>query len=247
MDKAIRFYWCGGEATLPFAALAEADRQPLQVRLSVLREHVPAVVEQLEQGRYVAAAWPSGGQMLMIACHPNLARRPVDTACLDARSLPQVVLRLRSWDEAREAAQLLLAAFGGEVIDTQEGRVARLALIDWLQEREQERTAEVVRRYLMYPIYPLGPSSRVGLRTAAAMKALADVARGQWPLPESAVPAWRRFVIRACREDVAFDPDELTRWFEVSGWDARAADALTRQFMDDAAFLDEYEEEARPA
>ena len=51
MEVTIRFYWVGGEATLPFDALTEVDHQPLQVRLSVLREHVPALVEQFEQGR----------------------------------------------------------------------------------------------------------------------------------------------------------------------------------------------------
>jgi hypothetical protein len=248
MEDVVRFYWHhGGEDILPYDAIAEADRRPLQVRLRVLRDRAPALVGQLEQGRFVAAAWPSHEQVVMIGCHPNLARRSDDAVCLDTRNLPQVVLKLRGWEEGREAARLLLAAFGGEASDERECYTARLALRDWLLVRNQGETAAVVQRYFTFPIPPLGPISRVGLRTAAAMKALAEAAGGQWPLPESAEAAWRRFVIRACREDVALDAEELTRWFIANGWDAHGAAELTKRFGAEAAFLAEYEEEARPA
>lgn len=247
MEEVIRFFWRGGEATLPINDIPEADRDPLQVRLRVLRDHVPEVVKHLEQHRHVAAAWPSGGQILLIGCHPNIARRPADAVCLDARNLPQVVLRPKNWDEAREATQLLLTAFGGEARDEKECVTARIDLRDWLLKRNQNDTAEIVKRYFTFPIYPLGQISRVGLRTATAMKALAEAADGQWPLPDSVDPAWRRFVITACRDDVAFEPEELTRWFAANGWDAQAAAELTRRFGADATFLSEYDEEARPA
>jgi hypothetical protein len=246
MDDVIRFFWRGGETTLPFDAIPREERQPLRVRLRILQDHVPDVVQHLKQGRHVAAAWHFGEQILLIGCHPNIARGSDDAVCLDTTSLPQLVLKLGSWDEAREAAPLLLGAFGGEAVDEEEGRKKRLALIEWLQKRNQDDTVAVIRRYLMFPINPLGLISRVGLRTAAAMKALTDVAGGQWPLPESAETVWRRFVITAFHEDVAFEPEELTRWFRTNGWDADAAAELTKRFGAEAAFLAEYEE-ARPA
>jgi hypothetical protein len=246
MEEVIRFFWLGGEATLPIDAVPEADRHPLRVRLRILRDHVPDVVRQLEMGRHVAAAWPSAGQIMLIACHPNTARASDDAVCLDTGNLPQVVLRLSNWEEGRQVAQLLLAAFGGEVIDKEEGRLSRLALIDWLLDRNQDKTAAVIKRFLTFPIYPLGLISRVGPRVATTMKALADAAGGQWPLPETVEPAWRRFVVGAFRDDVAFDPEELRRWFTANGWDAHAADELTRRFFADAVLLDDYEE-ARPA
>jgi hypothetical protein len=246
MDENIRFFWREGEAILPFNVIPKGERQPLRVRLGILQDQVPEVVQHLKQGRHVAAAWPSGKQILLIGCHPNIARGSADSVCLDTISLPQVVLKLGSWDEASEAAQLLLAAFGGEALDEQEMLNKRLALIDWLVKRNQNDTAAIIRRYLMFPIKPLGLISRVGLRTAAAMKAFTDVAGGQWPSPESAEPAWRHFVITAFHEDVAFEPEELTRWFRTNGWDADAAAELTKRFSAEAAFLAEYEE-ARPA
>jgi hypothetical protein len=247
MKEVIRFFWRGGEATLPIEAIPEADRSPLQVRLRVLRENVSDVIKLLEHDRHVAAAWPSGGQILLIGCHPNIARRSEDAVCLDARNLPQVVLRLKSWDEAPEAAQLLLTAFGGEARDEKECITARIDLRDWLLKRNQNDTAEIVKRYFTFPIYPLGQISRVGLQTATAMKAIADAAGGKWPLPESLEPAWRRFVVTAFRDDVAFDPDELTRWFTANGWDAHASAELAKRFFAEATLLGEYEEEARPA
>ena len=219
----------------------------MQVRLRALQDHVPNVVQQLKQGRHVAAAWPSADQFLLIGCHPNTARGSADTVCLDTRNLPQIVLRLRSWDEGGEAAQLLLAAFGGEAADEKECLAARLALRDWLLKRDQDGAAAVVKRYFTFPIYPLGLISRVGPRTATVMKAFTETANGQWPLPEAVEPAWRRFVVTAFRDDVAFDPDELTRWFAANGWDAHAAAELKRRFFAEAMLLDEYEEEARPA
>jgi hypothetical protein len=258
MEAVVRFYWRGGEETLSFDALPEADRNPLQIRLNVLREHVPAALHQFEQGRYVAAAWPSAGQIILILCHPNINHGPADAVCLNTRELPQVVLRLRNWDEAPGVARVLLAAFGAEASGEQECVRARYALRDWLREREQGAMAAVVMRYFTFPLGVraaaagrkpaephLGPVSRVGPGAATAMMAFVEAADGQWPLPEALEPAWRQFVVKVYRDNVAFDPDELTRWFAASGWDTHAAVELTRRLSADAALLDEYDDEGR--
>jgi hypothetical protein len=261
MEEVVRFFWRGGETALPFDAIPEADRKPLQVRLGVLQDHVPAVVDLLEQGRYVAAGWPSAGQVSLILCHPNLARGPAGTVCLNTRELPQVVVKLNSWDEAPQAARLLLGAFGAEAASDKECVTARHALRDWLREREQGTMAAVVMRYFLFPagvraaaagLKPaephLGPLSRVGPGAALALMAFAETADGRWPLPEGLESAWRQFVVKVYRDDVAFDPGELTRWFAANGWDDQAAAELTRQLCADAALLDAYDEEGgRPA
>jgi hypothetical protein len=80
------------------------------------------------------------------------------------------------------------------------------------------------------------------------MMAFAEAADGQWPLSKALEPAWRRFVVTAYRDDVAFEPGELAGWFVANGWDAHAAAELTRRLSADAALLDEYDEEGgRPA
>lgn len=103
-----------------------------------------------------------------------------------------------------------------------------------------EPAAAAVGLTVTYPRF--GPISRVGPRTIATMSAFAEIADGQWPLSETLETAWRRFVITACRDDVAFDPDELEGWFAANGWDARASADLSKRFFADAAFLSEYEE-----
>src|SRR5262245_37812141 len=150
MRESVRFFWRGGEAALPVDAIPEADRHPLQVRLGVVREHIPAVVQQLEQGRYVAAGWQSSREVFLILCHPSLSRGSADALALNTREMPRVILRTRGWDEVPKAAQLLLTAFGGEVTDEKECVTARLALRDWLMERKQDAMAAVVMRYLTF-------------------------------------------------------------------------------------------------
>jgi hypothetical protein len=94
--------------------------------------------------------------------------------------------------------------------------------------------------------YPrVGPISRVGSRTQAAMDDLAKAGDGQWPLPEVAEALWRKFVFTACREDAAFRPEELHDWFLASGWEETAANELTNRFYRDVALIDEYEEAGR--
>jgi hypothetical protein len=94
--------------------------------------------------------------------------------------------------------------------------------------------------------YPrVGPISRVGPRTQAAMDDLARAGDGHWPLPEGAETPWRKFVFTACREDAAFRPEELHDWFLASGWEETAASELMKRFYRDVALIDEYEESGR--
>ncbi len=109
-----------------------------------------------------------------------------------------------------------------------------------------EPAATAVGSEVFYP--RLGPISHVGLKTEAAMTALAKSGDGQWPIPEQVAPLWRAFVLNAFREDVALKPQELNAWFVASGWDEPAAGELTRRFYSDIALLAEHEEaERQPA
>ena len=102
-----------------------------------------------------------------------------------------------------------------------------------------EPAAAAVGLAIAYPHFAI---SRVGPRTFTIMAALAEAADGQWPLPAALETAWRRFVVTACHDDVAFDPGELERWFGANGWDAKASANLTKRFYADAANLGEYDE-----
>ena len=79
MTEAIRFYWRGRDASIPLGEIPEQDRTPLRIRRSVVQKCTPSVVKQLEEGRFVAAAWEAGGQIHLILCHPNLAKGSADT------------------------------------------------------------------------------------------------------------------------------------------------------------------------
>ena len=72
MTEAVRFYWRGRDAAIPLGEIPEQDRSPLRVRRSVVHSYAPAVVKQLEEDRFVAAAWESEGAVWVILCHPNL-------------------------------------------------------------------------------------------------------------------------------------------------------------------------------
>jgi hypothetical protein len=104
-----------------------------------------------------------------------------------------------------------------------------------------EPAAAAVGLEVTYPRF--GPISRVGARTTSALTAFAEAGDGQWPLPDALEPAWRKFVVTAFREDVAFQPEELIAWFKASGWEERPAVELAKRFSADAALLGQYEEE----
>ena len=372
MTEAIRFYWRGRDESIPLGEIPEQDCTPLRIRRSVVKKYTPSVVKQLEEGRFVAAAWEAGGQIHLILCHPNLAKGSADTFVVNTQVLPQVVLRLTGWDQAPEASQLFLRAFGSEAANVDECVAARCELVGWLAANGQPEMSKMVKHYSTFPFgvrsdaleviniwrnisvkgqkeqidrflseidqrfagagwsrnsvieaemnrdehqinrfhcwstnpdnvprvmlclnraterrvrggtynieegatladlasviqlilrevlepgatavglkvaYPrLGPISRVGPKTQAAMTALVEAGDGQWPLPQQVEQRWRIFVLTAFREDVALKPEELTAWFAASGWDEQTATELTNRFYADVALISEYEEVAR--
>jgi hypothetical protein len=294
---------------------------------------------------------------------------------VNTQLLPQLVLRLTGWDQAPEASQLFLRAFGSEAANVDECEVARYELVGWLAANGQPEMSKIVKHYSTFPFgvrsdalevisiwrnisvkgqkeqidrflseidqrfagagwsrnsvieaqmnrdepqinrfhcwstnpdnmprvmlclnraterrvrggtydiekgatladlasviqhilrevlepgatavglkvayLRLGPISRVGPKTQAAMTALVEAGDGQWPLPQQVEQRWRIFVLTAFREDVALKPEELTAWFAASGWDEQAATELTNRFYADVALISEYEEvERQPA
>jgi hypothetical protein len=89
----------------------------------------------------------------------------------------------------------------------------------------------------------LGPNSVVRPKTMAALVAFSDVATGGgFPLSEASEAAWRKFLITASQEDVAFDRDELRDWFVSNGWVSEDARTLMERFDRDATLLAEYSE-----
>jgi len=348
-----------------------------------VQAHAPVVVEQLREGRFIAAAWDIGGPIRLILCHPNLAKGDVDTLLVNTTALPRVVLRLATWEGVPDAARLFLLAFGSEAATAEDCTAARRDLAKWLVDHGQPETAAAVKHYSAFPFgvrsdlleviniwrrvlvegreepldrffeeiekrfaglgwsrdpnaedrlnraprfaehpqitphqvnriycwtssqgtvprvmlclnrasqrrvrggpydlldaragisdlareiqrvlaevvepaaaavglevsYPrLGPISRVGPQTEAAMTTLAEASDGQWPIPAHAEPLWRTFVLTAFREEVALKPEELTAWFVASGWDKLAASELANRFYANVALIAEYEEAGR--
>ena len=77
----------------------------------------------------------------------------------------------------------------------------------------------------------------------AALVAFSDVATGGGlPLSEASEAAWRKFLITASQEDVAFDQEELRDWFVNNGWESDDARILTERFVREATLLAEYSE-----
>ena len=167
MAEAVRFYWLRGDAALPLSAIPDRDRNPLRVRRSVVQSHAPEVVRQLEAGRFVAAAWPSARSILLILCHPNLAKGAFDTLLVDTSAVPQVVLQVREWDDVPQRARLFLAAYGSEATNAEEGVTARHRLVDWLESHDQAGMAATVRRLLQIP-------ARVPVRCGRGHQQLAE-------------------------------------------------------------------------
>jgi hypothetical protein len=100
------------------------------------------------------------------------------------------------------------------------------------------------RRFgLTISIPRLGQASRVPPNTLIAMGMFSDLASGEWPIDAEHESLWRQFVIQACREDAAFDVDELTNWFESNGWNRTAADALVSRFISEAGLISDYADE----
>ncbi len=89
----------------------------------------------------------------------------------------------------------------------------------------------------------LGPISVVQPKTMAALIAFCDVATGGGlPLADPSESAWRRFLITASQEDVAFDKEELMDWFVSNGWTSEDAGSLVERFVRESTLLAEYSE-----
>jgi hypothetical protein len=375
MTEAVRFYWREREASIPIDEIPEQDRRPLRVRRGSVESYIPDVVKQLEEGRFVAAAWETDGQIYLILCHPSLAKGSADSTLVDTSAPPRLVLKLSGWTRAPEMASLFLRAFGSEAAGADECAAARDQLACWLDANRQPEMAKLVQHYSVFPFgvrsdilgvinvwrkllikgqkkqidrllnkvqqrfsasgwsrdesmeaqmnrpehqvnrfycwrstpeappkillclnrtndrrirggtydidpgarladlastiqhvlmeviepaaevagtevsYPrLGPISRVGLKTEAAMTAFVESGDGRWPIPEHVALLWRALVLTAFHEDVAIKPQELTGWFVSSGWDEPAAGELARRFYAEIALLAEHEEaERQPA
>jgi hypothetical protein len=193
MDEIIRFYWQGRLADLPLAAIPEADRNPLRVRRSALQRHVPEVFQQLKDGRFVAAAWNSNGQISVIVCHPNLAKSDFDTIVVDTASQPEVMMKVEQWEQVPEAAKLFLAAFGSEAVNIDECVAARRRLAAWLVAHDQAKTATAAKRYSHFPF---GVTSN----------------------PLNVVNIWRRVVVTGEKEKLDIFVEEVKHRFEQLGW-----------------------------
>ncbi len=130
------------------------------------------------------------------------------------------------------------------------------SLIDGSSHRSAVEVAAVVDDVIRNVIVPsangfglkvtrprLGPNSLVQPRTMAALVAFSDVATGGGlPLSEASEAAWRKFLITASWEDVAFDQEELRDWFVTNGWESDDASILTERFVREASLLAEYSE-----
>jgi hypothetical protein len=193
MSEAVRFYWPGGEATLPLDALPEGDSSPLRVRRSVVQARAPEVLRQLGEGRFVAAAWEAGGVVSMILCHPNLARGAADAVLVNTPALPMVVLRPGGWGEVPELSRLFLRAFGSEAASIEECAGARRDLEKWLAEHGQPQMAAVVRHFQAFPF---------GLRSDAL----------------EVIDLWRHVLVKGSKEQIDRFLNEVGRRFEALSW-----------------------------
>ncbi len=151
MTEAIRFYWRGQDASIPLGEIPEQDRTPLRIRRGVAQKCVPSVVEQLDLGRSVATAWEAGGQIHLILRHSNFAKGSADSFVVNTQRLPRLVLRLTGWEQAPEASQLLLRAFGSEAANVDECAAARRELAGWLAANGQPEMSKIVKHYSTFP------------------------------------------------------------------------------------------------
>lgn len=125
--------------------------------------------------------------------------------------------------------------------DPEAGLVEVAAVVDDVLKNEIVPSAEQFGLKVTYP--HLGPNSVVQSKTMAALLAFSDVAAGGgFPLSEASETAWRKFLITASQEDIAFDQDELMEWFVSNGWGTEDARALTGRFVREATLLAEYAE-----
>lgn len=131
------------------------------------------------------------------------------------------------------------------------------SLLDGLAEMQTTDVARVVEWVIREVVTPtaskhglkvtiprLGFLSRVPPKTLASLRLFSDLAAGTWPLNSEQERSWRRFVIYACREDAAFDIDELSDWFVTNGWSSEDSLGLTDRFQSEASLISEFQEES---
>jgi hypothetical protein len=172
----------------------------------VVQAHAPTVIEQLEKGCFVAAAWESDGLIYLIGCHPNLAKGPLETFLVDTRALPRVVLKPRSWEEVPATARLFLVAFGSEARTVEECAEARRHLLEWLAERGQDEMAGIVKHYSSFPF---------GVRSDAL----------------EIINTWRHVLIRGESDQIERFLDEVGRQFERLGWAPASLEERQREYQ----------------
>ena len=193
MTEAIRFYWRGRDASIPLGEIPEKDRTPLRIRRSVVQKYTPSVIKQLEEGRFVAAAWDAGGQIHLIVCYPKLAGGSADTFVVNTQMLPQLVLRLTGWDQVLKASQLLLRAFGSEAADVDECVAARRELVDWLAANGQPEMSKIVTHYSTFPF---------GVRSDAL----------------EVINIWRNISVKGHKEQIDRFLNQIDQRFAGAGW-----------------------------
>jgi hypothetical protein len=173
--------------------IPDTDRTPLRVRRRVVEKHAPAVIEQLEVGRFVAAAWVSGDGLSLILCHPNLAKMGPDALLVNPSSLPRLVVKLATWEEAPTAVGLFLRAFGSEAATPRECADARRDLAAWLASQSQPEMAAVTRHYSAFPF---------GVKSDAL----------------EVINIWRKVLVKGEKDAIDRFLGEAQRRFEELGW-----------------------------
>ena len=144
-------------------------------------------------GRFVAAAWESGGSIFLILCHPDLSKVSDDSLLVDTMALPRVVLKLESWDDIPETTKLFLTAFGSEAASVEECVVARRDLARWLSEHGYSETAATVKHFSAFPF---------GARS--------DVLE--------VINTWRHVLLMGQKEEIDRFLDQVEQRFKALGW-----------------------------
>ena len=236
MSKIVKHY-----STFPFDVRSDVlDVINIWRNISVngQKEEIDRFLSEIDQ-RFAGAGWSRNSVIEAGMNRDEHQTNRFHCWCTDPDNIPRVMLCLNRATERRVR---------GGTYDIEEcATLADLAsVIQHILREVLEPGATAVGLKVAYP--RLGPISRVGPKTQAAMTALVEAGDGQWPLPQQLEPRWRIFVLTAFREDIALKPEELTAWFAASGWDEQAATELTNRFYADVALLSEYEEvERQPA
>ena len=151
MTEAIRFYWRGRACEHPVWGNSRAGPHTVADTAQCGAKNAPTVVKQLDAGGFVTVAWEGGGQIHLILCYPDLGKGSADTFLLNTQMLPQLVLSVTGWDQAPEAAELFLRAFGSEAANVDECVAARRELVGWLGANGQPEMSKSVKHYSTFP------------------------------------------------------------------------------------------------